>query len=596
MCPARTSIVASARGTLDDTVGAPVPRSGPQQPERVGRYEILLPIASGGMATVYVARAVGLSGFTTDVALKLTHAHLQTLPEFATDLLEEAKLAARIRHRNVVAVIDVGDDPHGIYLVMEYVEGDSLAGLLRHERSIPWPIATRMLLDALDGLHAAHELRDDAGELLGVVHRDFTPHNILVGLDGVARLADFGIAKAATRLGHTRLGMVKGKIAYMSPEQAHGHPLDRRCDVWAAGVVAWEVFAGRRLYPYDDDVATLLKVATEPPPRLRTVAPEVPEAVEEAVASALIMRRDDRCPTALALSRQLAAAVRASGGIAEANDVAEWMAARVGPKVSDRRIRAAEIHARRAQTGAVRKAETSPRDTVPDAGATRSERVRTTTFTETDPLPTSPSSRARDSTALLPTRVRAELEVKHTDAVAVVGEPAPPRRRPRPRVALVALATVGGAVLLWATIARLGSPRYDASPGTTTTTTIIQPPGPSTDLPGARVPPRRASLHLHANAPVASLGLAGRGILLNEPATETTVDLLESERTVPLRIEAVSNDGRHAATDVPATGNEVELRFPTTWAGSRPAAPRSVPPPAAPPTPPGAPLAPNPYH
>src|SRR5580704_13773364 len=189
------------------------------------------------MATVYLARTVGPGGFTTEVALKLTHAHLRENPEFSHDLLEEAKLVARIRHHNVVPVIDVGEDPRGIYLVMEYVEGDSLAGLFKRAgstRPIPLAIAARFMLDALEGLHAAHELRDEAGQLLGLVHRDFTPHNILIGTDGVARLADFGIAKAATRLGNTRMGMVKGKIAYMPPEQAKGLTLDRRCDVWAA--------------------------------------------------------------------------------------------------------------------------------------------------------------------------------------------------------------------------------------------------------------------------------------------------------------------------------------------------------------------------
>jgi eukaryotic-like serine/threonine-protein kinase len=580
-------------------VGAPAIGSGPQQPERVGRYEILLPIASGGMATVYVARAVGLSGFTTDVALKLTHAHLQQLPEFATDLLEEAKLAARIRHRNVVAVMDVGDDPHGIYLVMEYVEGDSLAGLLRQDRSIPWPIATRMLLDALDGLHAAHELRDDAQELLGVVHRDFTPHNILVGLDGVARLADFGIAKAATRLGHTRLGMVKGKIAYMSPEQAHGHVLDRRCDVWAAGVVAWELFAGRRLYPYDDDVATLLKVATEAPPPLRTVAPETPAALEEAVASALVMKRDDRCPTALALARQISAAVRADGDIADANEVAEWMVARVGAKVSDRRMQAAEIHAKRARTGSVRRVEASLRETVPDPGATRVERSQSAsvrTSTGSDPLPTAATT-ARESTALLPTRVQAEVDaVKHTESVAVVGESLVRPRRARSRKTVVGvLIALAGAAVLWATIARLPSSTHEpasVAPATPAVTAASPAQGTSPGTAVAAPAPRRTSLYLHANAPIASLGLAGRGILLDRPATEMTVGLEEAERDVPLRIEAVSSDGRHATADLPADVKDVALHFPVVSVGPRPAAPRAVPPPPAP----GAPLAPSPYH
>ncbi|HEX8793102.1 MAG TPA: serine/threonine-protein kinase, partial [Polyangiaceae bacterium] len=169
-------------------------RSAPSFPERIGRYDLLLPIASGGMATVYLACVRGPMGFEAEVALKLTHPHLRESAEFAADLLEEAKLAVRIRHRNVAAVIDAGVDPLGVYLVMEYVEGDTLSGLNKGGKPLPKKMAMRVLVDALAGLHAAHELRDENGELLGVVHRDFTPHNILVGTDGVARLTDFGIA------------------------------------------------------------------------------------------------------------------------------------------------------------------------------------------------------------------------------------------------------------------------------------------------------------------------------------------------------------------------------------------------------------------
>src|ERR1700722_6743241 len=185
------------------------------------------------MATVYLATTRGPMGFEAEVALKLTHPHLHESTEFSADLLEEAKLAVRIRHLNVAAVLDADVDPHGVYLVMEYVEGDTLAGLMKATPLMPKPMALRVLVDALAGLHAAHELAGEDGKLLGLVHRDFTPQNIGGGTGGVARLTDFGIAKAATRLGHTRTGFVKGKIGYMAPEQAKGAPLDRRSAVWA---------------------------------------------------------------------------------------------------------------------------------------------------------------------------------------------------------------------------------------------------------------------------------------------------------------------------------------------------------------------------
>ena len=328
-------------------------------PERVGRYEILLPIASGGMATVYLARTRGAGGFERDVALKLTHAHLRESGDFARDLVEEAKLAVRIRHANVVPVIDMGDDPFGLFLVMEYIEGDTLSGLMRRSAAAGSPLeprfGLRILLDALAGLHVAHELKDDSGKTLGVVHRDFSPQNILVGTDGVGRLTDFGIAKAATRLDQTRTGIIKGKISYMSPEQARGQRVDRRCDVWAGGVMAWEILAGRRLYDASsEDVGLLFRIATEVPPRLRTVRPDVGAEIDEVVARTLTPDPDARIATAAELARELTRALRASRvELAESADVAEYVERLVGRRLRERRARAKEVLALRMQLGRV---------------------------------------------------------------------------------------------------------------------------------------------------------------------------------------------------------------------------------------------------
>jgi serine/threonine-protein kinase len=311
-------------------------------PSRVGRYELLAPIASGGMASVYLARARGVGGFEREVSLKLTHAHLRENPEFGAVLVEEAKLAGRIRHTHVVSVLDVGEDPQGFYLVMDYVEGDSLYGLQRKhvvERGEPLPrgIAMRILLDALAGLHAAHELRGDDGELLGVVHRDFTPQNVLVGTDGVAKLADFGIAKATSRGSHTATGVIKGKARYMSPEQARGRPVDRRCDVWAAGVVAWELLAGRKLHDQVDDVPLLLRVVTEPPPKLRAAGVAVSPELEAVVASALEMDLERRCPTAAELARRLGEAFSSTDQLEQPMRVGELVAELAGAGIAERR-------------------------------------------------------------------------------------------------------------------------------------------------------------------------------------------------------------------------------------------------------------------
>lgn len=326
-------------------------------PERVGRYELLLPLGTGGMATVFLARSRGVGGFERDVALKLLHAHLRADEESKMHLLEEAKLAARIRHPNVVPVLEVDEDPYGLYLVMEYVEGETLSGLLQAARkakeTLPQRLVARILIDALAGLHAAHELRDESGKPLGLVHRDFSPQNILIGIDGTSRLADFGVAKAAGRAVRTKTGLTKGKVAYMSPEQARGQDVDRRCDVWAAGVVAWELVSGQRLYDKKDEVATILSVVTEEPPLLGTVVPNVNERLEESIASALTMEVEDRCPDAAELRRLLESAWNETCGIADAQEVGEFVVRVLSQKLEKRRARIAEVRELRTRMGEI---------------------------------------------------------------------------------------------------------------------------------------------------------------------------------------------------------------------------------------------------
>ena len=327
-------------------------------PRIVGAYELILPIASGGMGTVYLARKRGPGGFEKEVALKLTHAFLRDQTDFAAQLIEEAKIASRIVHPNVVQVLDVEDDVDGVFLVMQYVEGDTLGGLMQHafdrRQRVPVDIAMRVLCDALTGLHAAHELRDADGHSLRIVHRDFTPQNILVGSDGLSRLTDFGVAKAATRAGGTRTGVVKGKTAYMSPEQVRALPLDRRCDVWSAGVLAWELFAGRRLREIGSDpAALLLRIATEPVDRLSTVRSDIPPAVDETVAWALAHQRERRCPTAEQFRDRLLAAWGERGAPASASEVAEHVRLVAGEALAERRAKAAGARRRVPSTSGV---------------------------------------------------------------------------------------------------------------------------------------------------------------------------------------------------------------------------------------------------
>ncbi|MFO0550080.1 MAG: protein kinase [Polyangiaceae bacterium] len=228
-------------------------------------FEVLFELARGGMATVYLARQIGGAGFERLVALKRIHRHLADDPEVFAMASDEARLAALVRHANVVPVIDVVDAKGELILVQEYVEGQSLSALLRRacERGEPMapPVVARIVVDALRGLHAAHEAKDMMGDSLHLVHRDISPQNLLVGTDGQSRVIDFGIARSERRLAlTTRTGIVKGKLQYMAPEQIEERPVDRRADLFAMGAVLFESLTNQRPFSGRDDAAVMGKI------------------------------------------------------------------------------------------------------------------------------------------------------------------------------------------------------------------------------------------------------------------------------------------------------------------------------------------------
>jgi eukaryotic-like serine/threonine-protein kinase len=303
------------------------------------RYELLVKIASGGMATVYVGRLRGAVGFRRLVAIKRAHGHLLQNPTFKQMLIDEARLASHIHHPNVVAVQDVEEFGGKLHLVMDYIEGASLSELLTAAsgRRVPPEIAVRITLDAASGLHAAHELIDEQGERLQIVHRDVSPHNILVGTDGVARLSDFGIAKFARSGVKTRTGERMGKIGYMAPEYVETGEFDVRCDVFAAGVVAWEIFANRRLFKGSNDVETLKKILGEDAPPLSTVAPGLPAELDAILARALARAPAERFSSARAFGAALEAIASKHGLIAPYAEVGAWVQALRGDVLIERR-------------------------------------------------------------------------------------------------------------------------------------------------------------------------------------------------------------------------------------------------------------------
>ena len=279
-------------------VEAPAPSLG-----RAGGYELLVEIASGGMATVFLGRAVDGRDGAPLVAIKRPHKHLATDKLYLSMLLDEARLASAIHHDNVVKVRELGFETGEPFIVMDYVEGASLSELRKElaaaQRAVDTRVAVRIILDALAGLHSAHELRDDSGRHLGIIHRDVSPHNVLIGCDGKGRITDFGIAKAEDRVQVTRTHEVKGKLAYLAPER-----IDKRrmctvqSDVFSMAVVLWECIAGRRLFRGEEAIDTLQEVMSAPIPRLRKLGANVPPALDDVIARGLSRDLDTRYLTA----------------------------------------------------------------------------------------------------------------------------------------------------------------------------------------------------------------------------------------------------------------------------------------------------------
>ena len=326
------ALVLACKGSLTGTMGAE--RANTREPggalppgRKLGRYEVLAKLAAGGMAIVYVARAQGVAGFQRLVALKVLHANLAHEEEFISMFLDEARLAARIRHPNVVPTIDISDSPDtGFFLVMDYIEGDHLGQLLagahKAGERLPVPVGLRIVVDILGGLGAAHRLTDEHGKPLNLVHRDVSPHNIMVGRDGVSRLTDFGVAKAEDRLTHTRDGQVKGKLAYMAPEQASCGRSDARSDLFSVGILLWECLTGRRLFRGETTAATLHKLLHEEIVPPSSVDPAL-EPLDAVLMKALARDPADRYQDTEEFAQALEEAAVPIGGVASLRAVAK---------------------------------------------------------------------------------------------------------------------------------------------------------------------------------------------------------------------------------------------------------------------------------
>jgi hypothetical protein len=305
-------------------------------PTIVGRYVLEGEVASGGMATIHYGRRQDEPLPGTTVAVKRVHPHLARDKKFASMFIDEARLVSRIRHPNVIRTLDIIASENECLLVMEYIHGESVARLMRLAESKG--IAPRLdvissfVCGALDGLQAAHDATNAAGVPLNVVHRDISPQNIMVGADGLARILDFGVAKAAGSVHVTRDGEIKGKLAYMAPEQLGAQPLDRRTDVYAAGVVLWEAITQRPLFDGDSEAALIASVLRQEIPVPSSIVPGLSPALDAVVMRSLAPDRTHRFSTA----REMALALEAASPRADVREVAAWIDALAGDDLRER--------------------------------------------------------------------------------------------------------------------------------------------------------------------------------------------------------------------------------------------------------------------
>ncbi len=509
----------------------------PRMPARVGRYQLLGPLGAGGMASVQLALVRGAAGFSREVAIKLLHAHLVNDKDLVEQFLNEGRVAARIRHPNVVPVIDVAEEHGVVYLVMEFVEGDSLSGLRRAAKHVGQEVPQRVwlsfLCDALAGLHAAHEVEGDDGVPLGLVHRDFSPQNILVGLDGVARLSDFGIAKLSASGSNTVSGVVKGKVQYMSPEQVAAKPLDRRCDVWAAGVLCWELAVGRRLRKRRDaEIQTLLEIMNIEPPRVSSVRPGFPAALSEAIASALTLKLDQRCPTAAELRKRLLAAAEGAGGVADHEECAVWVRQMSLERIRERRRKLQEAKQLREKL-----------DELIEPGAESQSSSLSAQAVSASPA----GSESLDSA-----QVEQTAETRST-----LSRDSGQTRSPRGIRVVLALIVVG----------LVGTTAYLMAGSSRSVTPLRSVQGLASRAKQAalraRPPPPapRPTLKVSANETIAELWIDGRKLDITKPARELVLDLPKwAVGREELKLDAVAESGAKTSLLV-RDGQPVTLKF-----------------------------------
>lgn len=437
-------------------------------PEVLGGFELIERVASGGMASLYLARRAGARGFVKPVAVKVVHGHLAEDMEFVQMFVDEANICSRLSHPNIVHVEELGEENGHLYLVMEFVEGVPLRALLndarRRNTPMPLALAVHVIANAADGLHYAHEARGDGDEPLHVVHRDVSPTNLLLSRSGHVKLIDFGVAKSSDQVHQTTTRKLKGKVAYMSPEQVRYEAIDRRSDIYSLGVVLWEVLANRRAFRAKDEVALVQEVLSRPLPPIDAVRDDLPERLVNALCRATARDPEARFETAQEFRRALMSAVPEAVHVQD-SDVAEVV----------RRVMKAYEEGRSPQQRV--------RTTVPGASVSQTSSNWALGAGEGSASPVVMSSRALS----MHSRVSADPRVSGDSRVApLTGVMVPLEAPPPPHQGMRLALTVLGAALLAgaASVALLQYP-WGSTPAPTATAPAPAPEEPVAPAPSA---------------------------------------------------------------------------------------------------------------
>lgn len=299
-------------------------------PQKLGKFTLIRKLAQGGMAEIFLANQEGPSGFQKQLVIKRILPHLADDTKFVEMFLDEARIAAQFNNPNIVQIYDLGEVEGAYFIAMEYIDGYDLSQIIERAsqfgKRVPSQIAARIIADSLGGLHYAHSFKDPGtGEALRLVHRDISPQNLLVNKDGVVKLVDFGVAKAKTSSSKTQTGAVKGKFSYMAPEQIAGEELDGRCDIFAMGIVLYELLLGVRPFGEHSDLMAITAIVHQAPKNPREIDESFPVELEQILNRSLAKARAERYATALDMQRDLEMFIQHSGAFITAREVATYL-------------------------------------------------------------------------------------------------------------------------------------------------------------------------------------------------------------------------------------------------------------------------------